>query len=123
MYGFWTHCFYSCEAKSYDSYIKAKHKRPPMGEFDSNYNKINSRNVKDGLPSNMPFDQDVNAIVKDLIEVWTIWPRPTYAKIFYNFSYFTMSLNQIKPEFEKLLAPTDARFRTDLKHLEMGNIG
>lgn len=34
-----------------------------------------------------------------------------------------MSLNQMKPEFENLIAPTDSRFRPDVKQLELGNLG
>lgn len=126
MYGYWTHCYYSCEADSYDTYVKVKNKRPPVGKFDKNYNKIavNDQKLGNKWPSNIPRDDlDLNMIAKDLIEVWTIWPAPPYAQKFYNFSYFTMSLNQMKPDFEKLLAPTDSRFRSDLRQLELGNLG
>lgn len=71
----------------------------------------------------MPFDADMNAAIRDLIEVWTIWPNPPYAERFYRFSYFTMGLNQLRPEFEKEIAPTDSRLRPDIKQLELGNIG
>ena len=34
-----------------------------------------------------------------------------------------MTLNELKPEFEKLIAPTDSRFRTDIRKLELGDLG
>lgn len=36
MYGYWTHCFYSCDADAYDSYVKSG-KKLPMAQFDKNY--------------------------------------------------------------------------------------
>ncbi len=39
------------------------------------------------------------------------------------FNYFTMTLNELKEEFEKVIAPTDSRFRTDIRQLEFGNLG
>lgn len=37
MYGYWTHCFYSCDVDSYESHIKSG-KKLPMTQFDKNYN-------------------------------------------------------------------------------------
>ena len=34
-----------------------------------------------------------------------------------------MTLNELKPEFEKHIAPTDSRFRTDIRKLELGDLG
>ena len=34
-----------------------------------------------------------------------------------------MTLNEMKEEFKHLIAPTDCRFRTDIKQLELGNLG
>lgn len=38
------------------------------------------------------------------------------------FNYFTMTLNEMKDEFEKVIAPTDSRFRTDVRQLELGDL-
>lgn len=56
-------------------------------------------------------------------EIWKITPAPLDANKYYKFSYFTLSMNQLKPHLEKLIAPTDSRFRTDMKQLELGNLG
>jgi hypothetical protein len=34
-----------------------------------------------------------------------------------------MCLNEIKDEFKDKLAPTDSRFRQDIRQLELGNLG
>ena len=39
------------------------------------------------------------------------------------FSYFAMTLNEMKDEFKNIIAPTDSRFRTDVKQLELGDMG
>lgn len=42
---------------------------------------------------------------------------------YYNFGYFTMSLNELKEGMEKVIAPTDSRYRGDVKQLELGDLG
>lgn len=34
-----------------------------------------------------------------------------------------MSLNEIKNDMSKVIAPTDSRFRTDIRQLELGDLG
>ena len=34
-----------------------------------------------------------------------------------------MVLNELKDEFKSVLAPTDSRFRSDIRFLEMGDLG
>lgn len=41
----------------------------------------------------------------------------------YNFTNFAMSLNELEPGMEALLAPTDCRFRPDIRAMENGNMG
>lgn len=37
MYGYWTHCFYSCDPEAFESFTKTG-KKLPMAQFDKNYN-------------------------------------------------------------------------------------
>jgi hypothetical protein len=39
------------------------------------------------------------------------------------FSYYTMCLNEIKEGQESLIAPTDSRLRSDVRALEMADLG
>lgn len=34
-----------------------------------------------------------------------------------------MSLNELKNDMAKVIAPTDSRFRTDIRQLELGDLG
>lgn len=41
----------------------------------------------------------------------------------YNFTSFAMTLNELEPGMERLLAPTDCRLRPDVRAMENGDIG
>lgn len=41
----------------------------------------------------------------------------------YNFTSFTVSLNELQAGMEKILAPTDCRLRPDIRGMENGNMG
>ena len=41
----------------------------------------------------------------------------------YNFTSFALTLNEMEPGMEGLLAPTDCRLRPDLKAMEDGDLG
>lgn len=41
----------------------------------------------------------------------------------YNFTSFTVSLNELRAGMEKVLAPTDCRLRPDIRSMENGNMG
>lgn len=40
----------------------------------------------------------------------------------YNFTSFTVSLNELETGMEKILAPTDCRLRPDIRGMENGNM-
>lgn len=41
----------------------------------------------------------------------------------YNFTSFAMTLNELEPDMERLLPPTDCRLRPDIRAMESGDIG
>ncbi|CAB1346935.1 unnamed protein product, partial [Coregonus sp. 'balchen'] len=47
---------------------------------------------------------------------------PTDYELYYGFTRFAIELNELCPEMQDLLPPTDARFRPDQRHLEEGNV-
>jgi hypothetical protein len=55
--------------------------------------------------------------------LWQANPRPEYSSQYYNFTLFSMSLNQLNDKLAKLLPPTDSRFRPDVRKLEDGDLG
>jgi len=59
----------------------------------------------------------------DATEIWRVLPLPNYTNDYYNFNYFTMCLNEFKDEQKSLpIAPTDSRYRVDVRQLELGNL-
>lgn len=41
----------------------------------------------------------------------------------YNFTSFTVTLNELQPGMERTLAPTDCRLRPDIRSMENGDMG
>lgn len=41
----------------------------------------------------------------------------------YNFTSFTVTLNELQPGMERMLAPTDCRLRPDIRSMENGDMG
>lgn len=53
----------------------------------------------------------------------TIWRLESqYLEEYYNFTLFTMRLNELTPELERSLPRTDSRFRLDVRKLEDGDL-
>ncbi len=49
-------------------------------------------------------------------------PRPDDSADYFNFSHFTMGLNELLPGLESRLCPTDSRLRPDIRALENGQL-
>ncbi|XP_070533773.1 oxysterol-binding protein-related protein 1-like [Ptychodera flava] len=54
--------------------------------------------------------------------LWRVPPRPEDSVQYYNFTYFAMSLNELKEEMKKIIPQTDSRLRPDMRMLENGEI-
>ncbi|XP_035214822.1 oxysterol-binding protein-related protein 3-like isoform X2 [Stegodyphus dumicola] len=54
--------------------------------------------------------------------IWRPGTMPEDYELYYGFTRFAIELNELDPELEKLLPPTDTRFRPDQRLLEEGNI-
>ncbi|GJE85969.1 oxysterol-binding protein-domain-containing protein [Phanerochaete sordida] len=54
--------------------------------------------------------------------LWRITPFPRNATEYYGFTYFGITLNEITPDLENKLPPTDSRWRPDVRALEEGNL-
>jgi hypothetical protein len=164
LYGYWTHCLYSCDQETQENY-KHQGQPLPMIQLDKffnpcssetnskiNVNKSNSYNyqslnqengdlvvvvdslknesvIKPSFSQNKIRESGSNASLKslgdegkDCHELWRAVPRPKNADEYYNFNYFSMMLNELKEDFENKLAPTDSRFRSDIKQLELGDL-
>ncbi|GFT49815.1 oxysterol-binding protein-related protein 6 [Nephila pilipes] len=54
--------------------------------------------------------------------IWRPGTMPEDYELYYGFTRFAIELNELDPELEKILPPTDTRFRPDQRLLEEGNI-
>ncbi|KAI0348701.1 hypothetical protein BDW22DRAFT_1386317 [Trametopsis cervina] len=54
--------------------------------------------------------------------LWRITPFPRTAADYYGFTSFGITLNEITPDLEGKLPPTDSRLRPDVRALEEGNV-
>ena len=55
--------------------------------------------------------------------LWRVTPRPHEADDYYNFTSFSMTLNEEFDGMKELLPRTDSRLRPDVRILEQGDVG
>uniref|UniRef100_A0AAQ5Y768 Oxysterol-binding protein n=1 Tax=Amphiprion ocellaris TaxID=80972 RepID=A0AAQ5Y768_AMPOC len=120
IYGKWTECMYSVDPKVYDTYKKSdkksgsdskKLKQPPS---DVLFIRM--------CADEMPEVQETVTVIPGSALLWRITPRPPHSAQMYNFTSFAMTLNELEPGMERLLAPTDCRLRPDIRAMENGDI-
>ncbi|KAG9099904.1 hypothetical protein FS749_000091 [Ceratobasidium sp. UAMH 11750] len=54
--------------------------------------------------------------------LWRPHPFPSYADQYYGFTSFAITLNEITPDLEGVLPPTDSRLRPDQRAMEEGRV-
>uniref|UniRef100_A0A8C7J7K4 Oxysterol-binding protein n=1 Tax=Oncorhynchus kisutch TaxID=8019 RepID=A0A8C7J7K4_ONCKI len=108
LYGKWTECMYSVAPKVYE----ANKKKAEKGDA-----KKNKPETED-----MPGVQETVSVITGSALLWRITPRPAHSEEMYNFTSFTMTLNELEPGMERLLAPTDCRLRPDVRAMENGDL-
>jgi hypothetical protein len=54
--------------------------------------------------------------------LWRATPPPKNAREFYGLTTFAVTLNEITPDLEGKLPPTDSRYRPDVRALEEGDL-
>uniref|UniRef100_A0A4W5NNB7 Oxysterol-binding protein n=1 Tax=Hucho hucho TaxID=62062 RepID=A0A4W5NNB7_9TELE len=107
LYGKWTECMYSVAPKVYEANKKK------AGKGDAKKNKPTEV---------MPGVQETVSVITGSALLWRITPRPPHSEEMYNFTSFTMTLNELEPGMERLLAPTDCRLRPDVRAMEIGDL-
>ncbi|XP_072304773.1 oxysterol-binding protein-related protein 2b isoform X2 [Eucyclogobius newberryi] len=114
IYGKWTECMWSVDPQTYEAHKKAEKKgdgrksKHPEGADDD--------------ADDMPEVQETVVVVPGSVLLWRIDSRPPHSATMYNFTNFAMALNELEPGMEAILAPTDCRFRPDIRAMENGNI-
>uniref|UniRef100_A0A3P9HY51 Oxysterol-binding protein n=1 Tax=Oryzias latipes TaxID=8090 RepID=A0A3P9HY51_ORYLA len=116
IYGKWTECMWSVDAQAYEAHKKSEKKG------DRKQKNEELRRSENDEADNMPEVQETVSVVPGSTLLWRIDSRPAHSSRMYNFTTFAMSLNELEPGMEAMLAPTDCRFRPDIRAMENGNI-
>lgn len=78
---------------------------------------------KSGDKKDANFTKSESTQSLDIPNSRTLWKLESqYLEEYYNFTLFTMKLNELSPELEKTLPKTDSRFRSDVRRLEEGDL-
>ncbi|XP_061702723.1 oxysterol-binding protein-related protein 2-like [Syngnathoides biaculeatus] len=112
IYGKWTECMYSVEPKVHEAHKKSEKK----GGADSKKPR-QEHSCEDGNAV-----QETVTVIPGSALLWRISPRPAHSAQMYNFTNFAVTLNELEPGTERLLAPTDSRRRPDIRAMESGDI-
>ncbi|KAG2458112.1 OSBL1 protein, partial [Polypterus senegalus] len=116
LYGKWTECFYTVDSAVFD-----EHKKNDKRNADEK--KINKATTSSEEPDEMPMpDAETVQVIPGSRLLWRIAPRPPNSSQMYNFTGFTMNLNELDKEMEGVIPKTDCRLRPDIRAMENGNI-
>ncbi|KAG8002838.1 Oxysterol-binding protein-related protein 2 [Nibea albiflora] len=129
IYGKWTECMWSVDPQAYEAHKKSERKgdNKKHKNHSSSYNEQYSfQEELDGAENDdaddMPDVQETVSVVPGSTLLWRIDSRPAHSATMYNFTNFAMSLNELGPGMEATLAPSDCRFRPDIRAMENGNM-
>ncbi|KAM6919500.1 oxysterol-binding protein-related protein 1-like [Lycodopsis pacificus] len=116
IYGKWTESLYTVDPGTFDA-----HKKTDKKNLDEK--KDSKRGSVDEEPEEMPPpDAETVQVIPGSELIWKITPRPDNSAKFYAFSTFAMHLNEQAKSMEGVTAPTDSRFRPDIRAMENGDI-
>ncbi|XP_070766535.1 oxysterol-binding protein-related protein 2b [Enoplosus armatus] len=117
IYGKWTECIWSVDPQAYEAHKKSERKgdnKKPKNE--------QPEGAENDDADDLPEVQETVSVVPGSTLLWRIDSRPAHSATMYNFTNFAMSLNELEPGMEASLAPTDCRFRPDIRAMENGNM-
>uniref|UniRef100_A0A1A8HRJ2 Oxysterol-binding protein n=1 Tax=Nothobranchius kuhntae TaxID=321403 RepID=A0A1A8HRJ2_NOTKU len=117
IYGKWTECMWSVDPQAYEDHKKSEKKGDNKTKKNGEPEKTENDEADD-----MPEVLETVSVVPGSTLLWRIESRPAHSAMMYNFTNFAVSLNELEPGMESILAPTDCRFRPDIRAMENGNI-
>ncbi|XP_027865919.1 oxysterol-binding protein-related protein 2-like [Xiphophorus couchianus] len=116
IYGKWTECMYSIDPKLYETQKKAEKKTGSDPKKQERSCEVEEEDDE------LPEVQDTVMVIPGSALLWRVTPRPSHSAQMYNFTSFAVTLNELEPGMERLLAPTDCRLRPDIRAMEHGDI-
>ncbi|XP_039720690.1 oxysterol-binding protein-related protein 2 [Pteropus medius] len=119
IYGKWTEGLWGIDPVAYESFRKQERRGelPRQSQPDSSAERADS-DVADAEPE----VQETVQVIPGSQLLWRVNARPPNSAQMYNFTSFTVSLNELQTGMEKILAPTDCRLRPDIRGMEDGNM-
>ncbi|XP_042555471.1 oxysterol-binding protein-related protein 2 [Dipodomys spectabilis] len=123
IYGKWTECLWGIDPASYESFKKQERRgdHPRKARLNPGSEKADS-SVDGDMADDMPVAQETVQVIPGSKLLWRINSRPPHSAQMYNFTSFTVSLNELEAGMEKTLPPTDCRLRPDIRGMENGNM-
>ncbi|XP_048451531.1 oxysterol-binding protein-related protein 1-like isoform X2 [Rhincodon typus] len=119
VYGKWTECLWAIDPNTFDAYKKNDKKNSEERKLSKPL-VASEKSEPDEMP--LPDNSESVQVIPGSRLLWKITPRPPNSQQMYNFTSFAMSLNELDKEMETVIAPTDCRFRPDIKAMENGDI-
>ncbi|CAF3824366.1 unnamed protein product [Rotaria magnacalcarata] len=134
LYGYWTDSLYSIDIERFEVFLKQQkkeaksaskcHQQQITNSPTTATNDTDNTDLDEELPDADPSHEQLN-LPPNSLTLWRIMPKLEYGLQYYNFSLFTMALNQLTEENKNnrsSLPPTDSRFRPDIRKMEEGDI-
>nr|XP_008518423.1 PREDICTED: oxysterol-binding protein-related protein 2 isoform X2 [Equus przewalskii] len=120
IYGKWTECLWGIDPVAYESFKKQERRGDHLrkGRPMDNGSEKADGDVVDAVPE----VQETVQVIPGSKLLWRVNTRPPNSAQMYNFTSFTVSLNELETGMEKILAPTDCRLRPDIRGMENGNM-
>ncbi|XP_036915913.1 oxysterol-binding protein-related protein 2 [Sturnira hondurensis] len=122
IYGKWTECLWGVEPAAYESFRRQGRRSEPLGatQLDSSAEHANgdASDAGDAVPE----APETVQVVPGSKLLWRVSSRPPNSAQMYNFTSFTVTLNELQPGMERTLAPTDCRLRPDIRSMENGDM-
>ena len=97
--------------------LKQNHSDSVLNNTNNNFNNNN------GIEDKHESVHENSSSIPGSLELWRANPMPDNSSQYYNFNYFSMCLNELKSEYNGVIAPTDSRFRSDIRCLENCDLG
>ncbi|KAI1290445.1 Oxysterol-binding protein-related protein 1 [Halotydeus destructor] len=143
LYGKWTEYLKSATVEDYEDYMrqqelklqpdKAAQETSSANRVFSKFNSFTKGVIGTSAPASTEkpdaygpeipsSDSTFSLDIPNSSLLWKATPKPSYSEEYYGMSLFSMRLNELTSEMRKTLAPTDSRYRPDVRFLEEGQI-
>lgn len=121
LYGSWVLDMYSVDVDIYEEHMSESVNHQPCQHKDNNKNN-GANNENDDIPTKHSILHTYDLHIRNQKQLWKCRQRPENSDQYFNFTYFALSLNELTEETAGKLAPTDSRYRRDIRLLEEGTI-